>query len=69
MLGKRAVRAEQTKTADVARAVAASELVPKIQPLDEKAVLVSDGFSCNERKVERVSLKTGLPGKTKCCNC
>ncbi|MFM0165925.1 FAD-binding and (Fe-S)-binding domain-containing protein [Paraburkholderia sediminicola] len=38
-----------TKTADVARAVAESELIPKIQPLDETAVLVSDGFSCRSQ--------------------
>jgi hypothetical protein len=38
-----------TKTVDVARAVAESELIPKIQPLDETAVLVSDGFSCRSQ--------------------
>lgn len=38
-----------TKTAGVARSVAESELVPKIQPLDENAVLVSDGFSCRSQ--------------------
>jgi Fe-S oxidoreductase len=38
-----------TKTAGVARSVAESELVPKIQPLDEDAVLVSDGFSCRSQ--------------------
>lgn len=37
------------KTADVARSVAESELVPKIKPLDENAVLVSDGFSCRSQ--------------------
>lgn len=38
-----------TKTANVARSVAESELVPMIQPLDESAVLVSDGFSCRSQ--------------------
>jgi FAD/FMN-containing dehydrogenase/Fe-S oxidoreductase len=38
-----------TKTAYVARAVAESELVPKIQPLNETAVLVTDGFSCRSQ--------------------
>lgn len=38
-----------TKTAEVAKAVATSELVPKIQPLDEDAVLVTDGFSCRSQ--------------------
>ncbi|REE23221.1 FAD/FMN-containing dehydrogenase [Paraburkholderia sp. BL27I4N3] len=38
-----------TKTADVARAVAESELVPKIEPLEQDSVLVTDGFSCRSQ--------------------
>ncbi|XNW84165.1 FAD-binding and (Fe-S)-binding domain-containing protein [Paraburkholderia phenoliruptrix] len=38
-----------TKTAEVARAVAESELVPKIEPLEKDSVLVTDGFSCRSQ--------------------
>ncbi len=38
-----------TKTASLARAVAASELVPAISALNDDTVIVSDGFSCRSQ--------------------
>jgi FAD/FMN-containing dehydrogenase/Fe-S oxidoreductase len=38
-----------TRTADIARSVAASELVPRINALDGDAVVISDGFSCRSQ--------------------
>ncbi|MGT0194377.1 FAD-binding and (Fe-S)-binding domain-containing protein [Burkholderia pyrrocinia] len=38
-----------TRTADIAKSVAASELVPAINALDNEAVVISDGFSCRSQ--------------------